>query len=107
MISPVPAGQICLAPEYLLCREEQLPALEASLVRAMQEAFGKDPKNSPDLARMVSCENVDRIASSVSKTKGRILCGGEFDRATRYVAPTIISCCPLSDPIMQVSPFRL
>lgn len=79
--------------------------LEASLVKEMEKAFGKDPKKSPDLGRIVHAASVDRIQAALSKSGGRTLYGGECDREARYVSPTIVTGCKLTDPIMQSETF--
>ena len=39
-------------------------------------------------------------------TKGRIVCGGETDEATRYIAPTVIVDVSPEDKVMQVGESR-
>lgn len=47
-------GQTCIAPDYLLCSKEvQREFLDLSKT-ILKEWYGDNPKDSPDLCRMVS-----------------------------------------------------
>ncbi|MGB3573440.1 MAG: aldehyde dehydrogenase family protein, partial [Phormidesmis sp.] len=48
------AGQTCVAPDYLLVKEEIRPAFVDALKQVIQETYGDDPASSPDLSRLVS-----------------------------------------------------
>ena len=38
----------------------------------------------------------------LESTKGKIVCGGETDEATRYIAPTVVVDVSPDDKLMQV-----
>ena len=44
-----------------------------------------------------------RVVDLLNSTKGTIVCGGETDESTRYIAPTVITDVNPDDKIMQVS----
>jgi acyl-CoA reductase-like NAD-dependent aldehyde dehydrogenase len=93
------SGQTCIAPDYVLVhrsREEELVRLLAKNVRAF---YGDDPQASPDFARVVSEQHVDRLAKLLES--GTAAVGGRVDRADRYVAPTILRDVAPDSPIMQ------
>ena len=43
-----------------------------------------------------------RVVNLLESTKGEIVCGGETDEATRYIAPTVIVDVSPNDKLMQV-----
>ena len=95
----VNCGQTCVAPDYVLVhqsREEELVKLLAKNIRAF---YGADPQRSPDLARIVSDQHVDRLAKLLES--GTAAVGGQVDRADRYIAPTILQNVLPDSPVMQ------
>jgi aldehyde dehydrogenase (NAD+) len=93
------AGQSCVAVDYLLVDRRIRAALVERLAATVREFYGDDPARSPDLARIVDDRNVERLAGLVRS--GRVAAGGEVDRATRYLAPTILDGVQPGDPIME------
>lgn len=94
----VNAGQTCVAPDYLLVNERVKPALLEALKKALQAFYGEDPAASPDLARIVNERQFDRLVSLL--TAGTPVVGGQFNRETRYVAPTLLDGVAWDDPVM-------
>jgi aldehyde dehydrogenase (NAD+) len=95
----VNAGQTCIAPDYLLVQEDIKPALLTALQQTLQEFFGDNPAQSPDLARIINDRQFDRLTNLLASEK--IVVGGQTDRATRYIAPTILDDVSWDAPIMQ------
>jgi len=92
------AGQTCVAPDYALVRESVKAEFVARYKEALLEFFGPDPKDSPDLARIVNERRFDTVASYL--TGAVALAGGRTDRAARYVEPTLLDEPPLDAPVM-------
>jgi aldehyde dehydrogenase (NAD+) len=59
----VNAGQTCIAPDYLLLHESIKAEFLAALKATVQAFFGDDPAQSPDLARIVSDRQFDRLVA--------------------------------------------
>ncbi|MEL6470608.1 MAG: aldehyde dehydrogenase [Cyanobacteria bacterium J06623_4] len=93
------AGQTCVAPDYLLVHEKVKPALLSALQVVIQEAFGDNPAQSPDLARLVSDRQFDRVAGLLEGED--VLIGGQTDRADRFIAPTVLNNVSWDAPVMQ------
>ena len=92
-------GQTCIAPDYLLISEKAKAPFFEAVKRELKKFYGDNPKSSPDFARVINDRHWARIEKLLHK--GRIVVGGETDRKTRYIAPTIIDGISPSDPIMQ------
>ncbi|MGD1860546.1 MAG: aldehyde dehydrogenase [Leptolyngbyaceae cyanobacterium] len=95
----VNAGQTCIAPDYLLVHNSVKAELMAALKEAVQSFFGDDPAQSPDLARIVSDRQFDRLVALLDDETAFI--GGETQREQRYIAPTILDEVTWDHPIMQ------
>jgi aldehyde dehydrogenase (NAD+) len=93
------AGQTCVAPDYLLVEESLQPALTRALQDRLSHCYGANPAQSPDYGRIVNDRQFDRLVGLLGS--GRLLQGGEYDRQSRYLAPTLIDQVSWSDPVMQ------
>lgn len=93
------AGQTCVAPDYVLVHDEVHDALVNRMVSSIRELYGDEPKNSPDLARIINDRHHARLTRLLDG--GDIVTGGETDSEQRYVAPTILRNVKEDDPVMQ------
>ncbi|KAM9078723.1 LOW QUALITY PROTEIN: aldehyde dehydrogenase family 3 member B2 [Megaptera novaeangliae] len=93
------SGQTCVAPDYILCS----PEMQARLLPALQSAitcfYGEDPQSSPDLGRIISEKNFQRLRGLLSC--GRVAIGGQSDESDRYIAPTVLVDVQETEPVMR------
>ncbi|MFN2376771.1 MAG: aldehyde dehydrogenase family protein [Candidatus Binatia bacterium] len=94
------AGQTCTAPDYVLVHKSVENALIDKLRGVVREFYGDHPKQSKDYPRIVSERHVDRLAGLI-EDRGQVAIGGEFDRAERYFAPTILRDVKPDAKVMQ------
>ncbi len=92
------AGQTCIAPDYAYVHHDVKEDFIQYCQDAIQQFFGEDPKES-DFPRISTEANVERLQTLMQGTN--IVCGGQIDKKTRFVAPTIISGVNPDDAIMQ------
>lgn len=97
------AGQICIAPDYILADRRIKPALLEAMRRYLRQFYGDDPRLSPDYARIIDQKHYQRLCELLphSADEGTIVAGGQTDDAERYIAPTIIDNVPPAGPLMQ------
>ncbi|KAK7685554.1 hypothetical protein QCA50_011421 [Cerrena zonata] len=95
------AGQICVAPDYVLVLREVEEAFIAELTAVYAEYFPGDLAKSDGYSRIVSPVHAARIKKMVDETKGKIILGGEIDAEERYIAPTIVRDVPKDDSLMS------
>ena len=93
------AGQICIAPDYLLVDRRIKEDLLTALKQTITEFFGEDPAQSPDFSRIINDRQFMRLQQLLDN--GELLVGGETDREQRYIAPTILDKIQWEDPIME------
>jgi len=93
------AGQSCVAVDYLLVDRRVKQELLSRIIACIEEFYGEDPSRSPDLARIVDEAHFDRLLALLGR--GDVLIGGVSDRATRYIAPTVIDGITGNEPVME------
>lgn len=92
------AGQTCVAPDYVLTDPETAAALEPALAQAVEGLFGADPQASDGYGRIVNERHFDRLSGLLDS--GRVVVGGDSDRAAKYIAPTVLADVDPSSPVM-------
>ena len=115
------AGQTCIAPDYLMIHEEVKDKFLKLLVKEWKHLLTKDPQKAKHFVRIVSDKALERLisylplASSPNSTiassqqlpslqggaGGRLYYGGKYDKATRYLSPTILTDVSPDAPVMQ------
>lgn len=93
------AGQTCVAPDYLYAHASIKDELLERMRLCVRKFYGEDPAASPDYPRIVNEQHFHRLTALLGR--GRTVCGGEHERASRYIAPTIIDGVSKDDPIMR------
>jgi aldehyde dehydrogenase (NAD+) len=91
------AGQACIAPDYVLAHESVIDRYVATLVReikAMYDPRGEGFEKNPEYPRIINARHFERIKGLVEDARAKgatIVCGGTYDAATRYIAPTVVT----------------
>jgi aldehyde dehydrogenase (NAD+) len=94
------AGQVCLAPDYVLVDEAVEAELLMHLAAAIKDFYGEDPRKSPDFARIVNQRHFQRLMRLI-EGGGQIYLGGDSREDELYCVPTILTKTPADAPIMQ------
>ncbi|MEO5893341.1 MAG: aldehyde dehydrogenase family protein [Ferruginibacter sp.] len=92
------AGQMCVAPDYLLVHESKKDALIDAFKNILLKFFGDDAFQSYDYGRIINEKQFDRLVGYLPQ--GRVLAGGRTNREKLYIEPTIIDNFPLTSSIM-------
>ncbi len=93
------AGQMCVAPDYVLVHRSQKAALLEAFKTAVNGFFKGDAAASYDYGRIINEKQFDRLCNYLKE--GTIVYGGNFDRAKLFIEPTIMVDVQLDAPIMQ------
>jgi aldehyde dehydrogenase (NAD+) len=91
-------GQTCVAPDYILAHNSIKAQLIKEISQAITKAFGENPEESPDLARIINQRHFDRLVGLMGQ--GRVVFGGKTNREKSYIAPTIIDDVKMDHKIM-------
>jgi aldehyde dehydrogenase (NAD+) len=96
------SGQICIAVDYVLCPKSKVDEFVRAFKTTLNNWYGPDPQQSQDLGRIVSDRHLDRIAAMLNnRASGEIVIGGDIDRSTRYIAPTVVVNVKNDDPVLM------
>ena len=95
----VNAGQTCIAPDYILVHKSNKEALLQSLDSEITRAYGKDPKTSPDFARIINRKNFDRLSKLLEGIP--ISSGGKTDAVELYISPTVLEVASTDSVVMK------
>lgn len=93
------AGQTCVAPDYLLVHRSQFQLLVDELKHSIHQFYSDSARQSEDFGRIVNERHFDRLVNLIDESS--LLVGGETDRETRYISPTLFGPVEWDSPIMQ------
>ncbi|XP_029041365.2 aldehyde dehydrogenase, dimeric NADP-preferring isoform X7 [Osmia bicornis bicornis] len=93
-------GQTCIAPDYIICTPEVQNKFIPEAEKVLKEWYGENPKESPDLARIISDNHYQRLVKYLSGN-GKVAIGGNCDPVDKYISPTILIDVKPTDPVMQ------
>lgn len=93
------AGQMCVAPDYLLVHASKKDALVAELKKVITGFFGTDASASYNYGRIINEKQFNRITAYLQH--GKILYGGKSDKSNLYIEPTLLDNVSTASPIMQ------
>jgi aldehyde dehydrogenase (NAD+) len=82
------AGQTCIAPDYILIQKDMKRHFIGYLKEEITKAYGKNPSESADYARIVNTKNWQRLINMIEPEK--VVFGGQNDIKNCYIAPTVM-----------------
>lgn len=97
----VNAGQTCVAPDYVLATRAVARDLALHVAHAVEKMYGVDPSESAEYGRIINDRQFERLQAYLSPENGETIVGGDYDRDTRYLAPTVLLDTPRDAPIMR------
>jgi len=93
------AGQTCIAPDYLLVSEKVKSKFIEFLKAEITQAFGKNPEQSEDFARVINAKNWSRLTTMLENQT--ILAGGKTTATDCYISPTLLDNPKLDSLVMN------
>ncbi|KAF9523238.1 aldehyde dehydrogenase [Crepidotus variabilis] len=86
----VNAGQICVAPDYILAEKDVVPQLVNALKKHGQDFYPNGALTSDSFGKIVSDAHFKRLTELLQRTKGKVVFGGQSDEKTRGIEPTVV-----------------
>ena len=93
------AGQMCVAPDYVLVHTSRKVALVAALKDTIHKFFGDDPSSSYNYGKIINEKQFNRITGYLKD--GNIIQGGRTDAANLFIEPTLLDEIKPDSPIMK------
>lgn len=93
------AGQMCVAPDYVLVHASRKNELITALKNAIQSFYTNDAAESYSYGKIINEKQFNRLMAYVNQ--GTIVHGGRHDVSRLYIEPTILENVPLEAPVMK------
>ncbi|KAL3638831.1 hypothetical protein CASFOL_016738 [Castilleja foliolosa] len=97
------SGQTCVSPDYVVTTKAYASTLVDAISYELEKFYGKDPLQSNDLSSIINSRHFDRLEKLVDdeKVSGKVVVGGQRDKAKLKFAPTVLLDVPLDSLIMN------
>jgi aldehyde dehydrogenase (NAD+) len=93
------AGQMCVAPDYLLVHESVKEQLVKALKDSIVDFFSTQPEDCYNYGKIINEKQFDRIAGYLSQ--GTIVHGGRTDKKKLFIEPTILTGVSTGTSLMK------
>ena len=93
------AGQMCVAPDYVLVHESKKEELVAALTTTIKKFFGDKAEESYNYSKIINERQFNRLVNYLPQ--GNILHGGRSDKDNLFIEPTIIDNVNVDSPVMK------
>ncbi len=86
------AGQTCVAPDYVFVHRSIFDDFLKTFRGTVRRFYGEDTRRNADYGRIVNERHMKRLVGILEKDADAVAFGGEYDLASRFLAPTVL--CP-------------
>lgn len=93
------AGQTCVAPDYVLVERKDQERLAEGLKKYFLAFYGATPLRNPDYPRIINEKHFDRLMGLLQKET--VFSGGQLDRHSLKIEPTVVTDTDLDSPLMR------
>ena len=93
------AGQMCVAPDYLLVHHAVKDELIAAIKSTIINFFTDKPQESYNYGKIINEKQFNRIATYLSQ--GTIVHGGATDKAQLFIEPTLLTNVSMEASVMK------
>lgn len=99
------AGQVCVSQNYIMVDKDVLPAFVEQLKKAFKEFQPKGARAAEDYGIVINERSWLRLKAMLDNTKGKILIGGNTDKATLFFEPTVVEVSSAEDSLLKDESF--
>lgn len=92
-------GQTCVAPDYIYCDRTVREQLVQEIKKQIQQQFGPEPLTNENYGKIINEKHFDRITGLIDPKK--VVHGGNSDRDTLKIEPTVMDHVTFDDTVMQ------
>ncbi|MDB5211203.1 MAG: aldehyde dehydrogenase, partial [Sediminibacterium sp.] len=93
------AGQMCVAPDYVLVHTSKKDALVTALKNKIQQFFGDKAEESENYGKLINEKQFDRVVNYLAQ--GNLLHGGRYNRETLFIEPTLLDNVSTDAAVMK------
>jgi aldehyde dehydrogenase (NAD+) len=93
------AGQMCVAPDYILVHENKKTELVEELKNVLQQFYGTNAATCYHYGKIINEKQFDRLSGYLQQ--GAIIYGGQTNREKLFIEPTLLTNVSLNTALMQ------
>lgn len=93
------AGQTCVAPDYVYVHERVKFKLLKTMKKHIKALYGKEPLKNENYTRIINEKHFNRLEKFL--TEGNVLHGGDTNRESLMIEPTILEKITWEDSVMK------
>lgn len=93
------AGQTCVAPDYLYLHDSVKDEFISCFHEAIHDLYGDKPLQNPHYTRIINMRHFERLQSFLVNME--VICGGETDKHSLMIEPTVLNNISWEDAIMK------
>ena len=92
-------GQTCVAPDYIMCHSSVRDEFVEEVKKQIALQYGADPLKNENYGKIVNEKHFDRVSGLIDPAK--VVMGGQVNRETLQIAPTVMKDVTWKDAVMQ------
>ncbi len=93
------AGQMCVAPDYILVHESVKDKFIDAMKETIRQFYTDKPEDNYNYSKIINEKQFNRICNYLAS--GTKLYGGRSDKEKLFIEPTLLTDVPLDAPVMQ------
>jgi aldehyde dehydrogenase (NAD+) len=93
------AGQMCVAPDYVLVHASKKEQLVQEIIKAIVSFYTKDPSSDYHYGKIINEKQFTRLVGYLNQ--GHVTFGGRYDAQKLYIEPTILENVSPDSPVMK------
>ncbi len=91
-------GQTCVAPDYILCQNSIKDKFIAEIIKQLEKQYGEHPLENQNYGKIINERHFERLCGLIDENK--VIVGGETNRETNQIAPTVMDHVTEQDAVM-------
>ena len=92
------AGQMCVAPDYVLVHRSVKDELVGALKKSIRDFYSDDPSGSENYGKIINEKAFNRLVAYLQQ--GTVVHGGKYNAATHYMEPTLLADVDVNTAVM-------
>lgn len=93
------AGQMCVAPDYVLVHVSKKEALVKAMRETIDKFFGSRAEECENFGKIINHKQFDRLVTYLDD--GKIIQGGRTNRDSLFIEPTLLEDVSLDSKVMK------
>lgn len=92
------SGQTCVAPDYMFIHKNVKNEMINNIIYYIKTFYGENPLYSEEYTKIINERQFNRLIKLLDNNK--IIYGGDYDKDSLYISPTLMNNVNWDDPIM-------